>query len=153
MVPLVQDFASQKIALANSYDLNDSGPAGSTLKYNVTFVISSQDYSLTDLSIGSASSPGLVGTVTSGVGNPYPTITLPACTTGILIVTYQESSTQGGVLMMPWGISALAFPVTFGGNPSQQEWVATDLRQVMIGDVSYQAKLSLWSDQRMQVIS
>jgi hypothetical protein len=47
--------------------------------------------------------------------------------------------------MMPWGMSSLAFPVNFGGNPSRQSWVATDLRQVMIGDVAYQAKLSLWS--------
>ena len=153
VVPVVQDMGSNSVALANSYDLNNSGSAGWTMKYNVTFVISSQDYQLSTLSLGSLNSPGLVGTVTSGVGNPYPTISLPTCTTGILIVTYQQSPSQGGVIMMPWGISSLAFPVAFGGNPSKQEWVATDLRQVMIGNVAYQAKLSLWSTKNSGVIS
>jgi hypothetical protein len=146
-------MGSQTVALANSLDLNNSSPAELTLKYNATFVISTQDYTLSELSLGSAGNSGLVGTVTSGVNNPYPTISMPTCTTGILIVTYQESSTQGGVVMMPWGINSLAFPVAFGGNPQQQEWVATDLRQVMIGDVAYQAELSLWSDHSMQVTS
>ena len=151
VVPVLQDMKSHSVALANSYDLNNSGSAGYTMKYNVTFVISTQDYQLSELSLGSTSSPGLVGTVTSGVGNPYPTVSLPTSSTGILIVVYQQSPTQGGVVMMPWGVSALAFPVNFGGNPSQQEWVATDLRQVMIGDVAYQAKLSLWSTKAVQV--
>jgi hypothetical protein len=47
--------------------------------------------------------------------------------------------------MMPWGISSLAFPVTFGGNPVGQDWVATDIRQVIIGGIAYQAKLALWN--------
>lgn len=151
VVPVLQDMKSHSVALANSYDLNNSGSAGYTMKYNVTFVISTQDYQLSELSLGSTSSPGLVGTVTSGVGNPYPTVSLPTSSPGILIVVYQQSTTQGGVVMMPWGVSALAFPVNFGGNPSQQEWVATDLRQVMIGGVAYQAKLSLWSTKAVQV--
>ena len=46
---------------------------------------------------------------------------------------------------MPWGVSSLAFPVTFGGNPTGQGWVATDMRQVTIGGVAYQAKLGLWN--------
>ena len=143
VVPIVQDMASQEVTLAHNYDLNNSGPAGFSLKYNATFVISTEDYTLSELSLGSPSSQGIV---TSGVGNPSPIIPLPACTTGILIVTYQqEGSTQGGVVMMPWGVSSLAFPVTFGGNPQGQDWVATDIRQVTIGGIAYQAKLALWN--------
>jgi hypothetical protein len=149
VVPIVQDMASQEVALAHNYDLNNSNPAQYSLKYNATFVISTEDYTLSELSLGSPSSQGIV---TSGVGNPYPSIPLPTCTTGILIVTYQqEGSTQGGVVMMPWGISSLAFPVTFGGNPHGQVWVATDIRQVTIGGIAYQAKLALWN-QGVQVI-
>jgi hypothetical protein len=147
VVPLVQNIGSQTVALASNYDLNNSGPAGSSVKYNATFVISTADYSLSELSLGPSNSPGLVGTVTSGVGNPYPTISMPTSTTGILIVTYQVSSTQGGIVMMPWGMSSLGFPVTFGGNPQLQKWAATDIRQVTIGNVAYQAQLSLWSTQ------
>lgn len=147
VVPIVQDMRSQTVALANNYDLNNSGPAGSSLKYNATFVISTDDYTLSELSLGFSSSPGLVGAVTSGVGNLYPTISMPTNSPGILIIPYQVNSTEGGIVMMPWGVSSLAFPVTFGGNPQHQEWVATDMRQVMIGNVAYQAKLSLWSTQ------
>ena len=46
---------------------------------------------------------------------------------------------------MPWGINSLALPVTFGGNPAGQNWVTTDIRQVTVGGIAYQAKLSLWS--------
>ena len=149
VVPIVQDMASQEVALAHNYDLNNSNPAQYSLKYNATFVISTEDYTLSELSLGSPSSQGIV---TSGVGNPYPSIPLPTCTTGILIVTYQqEGSTQGGVVMMPWGISSLAFPVTFGGNPQGQDWVATDIRQVTIGGIAYQAKLALWNTSGYQV--
>ena len=146
VVPLVEDIASQKIALVHSYDLNNSGPNGFSLKYNTTFVVMKQDYTLSELSLGSLNGAGSVGIVSSGVGNPYPTISLPTCTTGIVIVTYQQDgSTQGGIVMMPWGINSLALPVTFGGNPAGQNWVTTDIRQVTVGGIAYQAKLSLWS--------
>jgi hypothetical protein len=144
VVPLVQNMGSQTVALANSYDLNNSGPAGSSLKYNATFVISKTDYTLNELSLGSSNS---TGTVISGVGNPSPTISMPTSSTGILIVTYQVSSTQGGIVMMPWGVNSLAFSVAFGGNPQLQQWAASDMRQVTVGNVAYQAKLSLWSTQ------
>ena len=52
---------------------------------------------------------------------------------------------------MPWGVNSLAFPVTFGGNPAGQNWVTTDIRQVTIDGIAYQAKLELWN-QGSQVI-
>jgi hypothetical protein len=150
VVPIVQDIASQEVALAHNYDLNNSLPNGSPLRYNATFVILTEDYTLSALSLGSSSS---VTNITTP-GNTSPTVFLPTYANGILIVTYQqENSTQGGVVMMPWGVNSLAFPVTFGGNPQHQEWVATDMRQVMVGNVAYQAKLSLWSTQETQVTS
>ena len=151
VIPLVQDMGTQTVALAHNYDLNDSGPAGCSLNYNATFVILTQDYSLSDLSLGVNNSAGLVGTITSGSGNPYPTITMPTCTTGILIVTYQQSPTQGGIVMMPWGINLLGISHEFWRKPQHQEYVSTDMRQVMIGNVAYQAKLSFWSYQQIAV--
>jgi len=146
IVPIVENMTSQQVVLAHNYDLNDSNSPQASLNYNATFLISTEDYSLTTLSLGSPTNPGVVGTVTSGVGNPYSNVTLPTSTTGILIVTYQQgNTTQGGVVMMPWGISSLAFPVTFGANPAGQSWVATDIRQVTVGGVAYQARLALWS--------
>jgi hypothetical protein len=149
VVPLIGALQDQTILIAHNYDLNSSGPAGFSLKYNATFVLSAEDFTLREMPLAS---PTTVGTVTSGVGNPYANITIPTYTPGILIVTYQKNATAGGVVVMPWGISALAFPVKFGGDPQEQEWVATDIRQVMVNRVAYQATLALWSYKGQQVI-
>ncbi len=151
VVPIVQSMASQDVALANSYDINNTGPQGFNLKYNATFIILKQDYTVSELSLESVSNQS--GTVSSGSGNPFPLVSLPTGTTGILMVTYQSSVAQGGIVLMPWGVSSLAFPVTFGGNPTGQEWVSTDIRQVTIGGVAYQAKLALWNINGNQVPS
>jgi hypothetical protein len=150
IVPIVQNLSSQEVVLAHNYDIGSSVHQPSSLKYNATFVIMKQDYTISELSLGSEN-PCLVGTVTSGIGNSYPSISLPTCTTGILIVTYQANDNKGGIVMMPWSLSSLAFPITFGGNPHGQSWVSTDIRQVIIGGIAYQAKLELWN-QGMQVI-
>ena len=144
VVPIVEDMGSQDVVLAHGADLNNTAAPTEGLKYNATFVICTRDNTLSELAL--ASSPDNYGTLMSGLGNPVVHVTLPTSMAGILIVTYQESPNQGGVILMPWGISALSFPISFGGNSSQHEWVATDLRQVVIGGITYQAKLSLWSE-------
>jgi hypothetical protein len=72
-------------------------------------------------------------------------------TPGILAVAYNYTG-NSGIAMVPWGFG-LGFSLTFGGNPANQGWVSTDMRQVQINGVSYQATLSLWSTQGYQVIS
>jgi hypothetical protein len=146
VVPIIEDMGSQRIALANSCDLNNTNAPSMTLKYNATFVISKIDYTLSQLSLGPSNDQNLTGTVTSGTGNPFPAITLPPYTTGILVIPYQiEGSSQGGIVMMPWGISSLAFPVTFGHIPTGTDWVTTDLRQVTVNGIAYLAKLELYN--------
>ena len=151
VVPIVDDASQQGILLAHSFDINDSNAVASSLKYNATFVVSTEDFNLREMPIYSTNTTGVV---TSGFGNPYINVTIPTYTPGILIVPYQQvdNPALGGVVMMPWGISSLGFPVTFGGDPRLQEWVATDLRQVTINHVTYQAKLSLWSSTVLQGI-
>jgi hypothetical protein len=142
VVPMIGDFADQNVLLAHNFDLNSSGSVGSSLKYSATFVVLTEDYQLRNMTLDS---PNTVGTLTSGSENPYISLTIPAYTPGILIVTYENSLGEGGVVVMPWGISSLVYPVTFGGDPRSQEWVSTDIRQVIINHVAYHAKLSLWS--------
>jgi hypothetical protein len=84
------------------------------------------------------------GIVNYGPGNSYGVITNQTYNPGILVITYKVG-TQGGVVLMPWGLGSMAFPVIFGGNPFGNEWVATDIRQVVVNGVAYQAKLGLWS--------
>ena len=152
VAPLIQDIQSQKVLLANSFDLNSSGPAGKSLKYNATFAMLTEDYTLRELPLNASNDLSKEGVVTSGIGNPDVTLTLPS-NVGILIVTYARDQFDGGITLMPWGVSSMGFPVSFGGNPQSQEWVTTDIRQVTINHVSYQAKLALWSYSGLQVNS
>ncbi len=144
VVPIVDNLSDQKVLLAHNYDIDSLNPVASSLKYNATFVVFTEDFSMREMPL---SSQNTTGTLTSGAGNPYINLTAPTFTAGILLVTYQQSDdlSKGGIMLMPWGVSSLAFPVTFGEDPQQQDWVATDLRQVTINHVAYQAKLSLWS--------
>jgi Tfp pilus assembly protein PilV len=141
IVPLVSDIntSGSKIILAHSYDILNSGdPAG--LNYNATFALLTGDFSL---------SPQLLayGTIDSG-GQGYGNVTIPTNGTGALIITYMEDSSKSGVVIMPWGASSMAFPVIFGESTTGtngKEWVASDIRQVSVNGISYQAKLFLWS--------
>ncbi|MGD0979082.1 MAG: hypothetical protein ABR962_08080 [Candidatus Bathyarchaeia archaeon] len=86
-------------------------------------------------------------------GSGYQNLTIVSSNqTGFLVVAYSDGSSCGMVITS-LGVGTLGMSVTFGNNSSGEGWVATDLRQVLVGDIAYQAKLSLWSAQGYQVIS
>jgi hypothetical protein len=150
VVPFVADFDNGSILLANSQDVyGGSNPAA--IEYNATFILPTQDFALREMPLDNAS-----GDLDFGPGKPLGNIAIPTNNTGIsgvLAITYEKDQANSGIVLMPWGISSLSFPVVFGGNPLVREWVATDMRQVTINGVSYQAKLALWSQQGYQVVS
>jgi hypothetical protein len=150
IIPFIDDLATRRVLIAHSYDVHYFGPPNAELSYNATFVLLTEDFTLREMPIENFT--GKTGKVNYGVGNPYGVITIPTYNPGILIITYRKSAVEGGVVMMPWGISSMAFPVTFGEDPSGKEWVATDIRQVVVNKIAYQAKLALWSLQGYQVI-
>jgi hypothetical protein len=137
VVPLVESFADGTINLVHSGTVG--GPASSSsLSYNVSYVVLTEDYDLCQVALND---PDAVGVVNSE--SDFSSITLPF-DVGMLVLTYKDEVGNYGIALAPWGLSALAYPVTFGGNPSGYDWVTTDFRQVTIGDVSYMAKLALW---------
>ena len=145
IVPFLDPLSTKDVTLANSYDVPPTSTKGNILYYNTTFILESQNYAIQETLLGSSNSSG---SVTSGTGNS-PIISMGSYTPGILVIAYDNSG-NSGVVMMPWGFSSLGFSMTFGGTPLNHGWVATDLRQVQINGVSYQAKLSLWSVQGYQ---
>jgi len=142
VIPFIDSFEDRRVILAHSYDINYFGPPESAVFYNATFVLLTEDFTLREMPM--ENSTGKIGKITYGGGWPYRIITVPTYNPGILITTY-ESNDEYGVVLMPWGISSMAFPVTFGGNPVGREWVATDIRQVIVNGIAYQVKLALWS--------
>jgi hypothetical protein len=109
---------------------------------HASFIILTEDYIFRQVQLDQESAVGIV--YGSGSGQDYASITVPN-NYGILIVTYKGSAGQYGVVLMPWGLGSMAFPLSFGGNSLGQDWVTTDTRQVSVGGISYQAKLELWN--------
>ena len=148
-VPMVDSFQTRTITIAHSDSLSQLSAPSSQLNYNATFFILGEDYTLRQIHLDSQNAQGKV--VYGSVTEPDScSLTLPA-NYGILVVTYKDTAGQYGLSLMPWGASSMAFPVIFGANPIGQEWVATDIRQVIIGGIAYQAKLDLWSIEGHQV--
>lgn len=148
IMPFLNPLSTKSVTLAHSDDVPMNSTHADTLYYNSTFILESQNYAIQQTSIGSSSS---FGNVTSGTGSSPMSISMGSYTSGILVLAY-NSVGNNGVVMMPWGFGSLGFPMTFGGTPINQGWVATDIRQVQINGVSYQAKLSLWNVQGYQVV-
>jgi hypothetical protein len=152
VVPFIDDLASRRVLLAHSYDVHYLGPPEAEIKYNATFVLLTEDFTLREMPL-EGNETGKAGKVVYGEGQPYGEVTIPTYNPGILIVTYKKSAVEGGVIMMPWGLSSLSFPMTFGDSPFGQEWVATEIRQVIVNDIAYQAKLALWSYEGYGVVA
>jgi len=149
VVPFISDLEERTVIIAHSWDVH-GGDNPAEIAYNATFVILTEDFTLREMLM--ENSTDRVGRVNYGQGKPYKTIQIPTYNPGILVITYRKSAQENGVVLMPWGISSLAFPVVFGGDPSSSDWVATDLRQVIVNGIAYQAKLALWSLEGYQVI-
>jgi hypothetical protein len=147
IVPFIDDVSTGKVLIAHNYDIEEGSSPSAEIKYNASLVYLAEDFTLREMPLENS-----YGHVNSGEGNPYEVVNIPIDNPGILIITYKKSAVEGGLVMMPWGISSLAFPVVFGDDPQSQEWVATDMRQVLVGGVAYQATLALWSLEGYQVV-
>jgi hypothetical protein len=142
VIPFVEDYANRIVLFAHSYDVH-TFPNPAALHYSASYFSLTQDFQLTQIQLANAS-----GVLTYGGGKPYLRVQIPA-ETGILVVAYRSNEGYG-IALMPWGISALGFSITFGGNPSSADWVSTELRQVTINQVSYQVKVAVWSTKSYQ---
>jgi hypothetical protein len=142
VVPFIENLEERRVLIAHSYDVH-GGDSPAEIAYNASFVLLTEDFTLREMPL--ENSTGKFGKINYGEGKPYKNITIPTYNPGILIISYRKSAQETGVVLMPWGISAMAFPLTFGDDPFGREWVATDIRQVIVNNIAYQAKLALWS--------
>lgn len=138
IVPFIENFEQGTIIIAHNWDVHDFGPPVPNVHYNATFFVITEDFELRQVQIVNSS-----GQVNYGEGKPYTTTQVPASESGVLFVTYRWGN-RFGTVMVPWGISTLAVSVTFGGDPSGHSFVATELRQVVVSEMSYQVKLAVW---------
>jgi len=151
VIPFISDFEKREIVIAHSYDVHGKGDSAE-IAYNATFVLLTEDFTLREMPL--ENSTGKVNKINSGWGKPYYTINVPTYNPGILVITYRKSAQECGVVLMPWGISSMAFSIVFGDNPlgNFKEWVATDTRTVLVNKIAYQVKLALWSVEGYRVV-
>ncbi|MGQ9460205.1 MAG: hypothetical protein ACUVRA_03115 [Candidatus Bathyarchaeaceae archaeon] len=144
IIPFIESYEDGTILLAHKWGKNDPGEeCQGALQFNASFFVLSDDFELTLIQ-------SWRNLVNYGQGKPYHRIQIPTSSMGFLIVTYWTGN-QYGMIIMPWGISILGFSVLFGGNPAGNVWVATDLRQVTVDQVAYQAKIACWSLRGYQI--
>jgi hypothetical protein len=142
VLPIITSFETSTILLTHSYGISNQGYYGN-LTYTAIF-LRAKDMIQTTINNGDADSKGMLycnGTSPSecNVINIDPDIN------GILVVAFSKSASETGITIMPWGLSSLGFSATFGGQFTNRDWVSTDIRQVLIDNMPYQAKLALWS--------
>jgi hypothetical protein len=143
VVPLIQDYDTGSVIIAHSWDVNGAGePPVPEIKYNATFFALTSDFQLQQHEIENST-----GHLVYGEGNPYFTTQLPTSEIGFMLVSYKRDANRLGSVLLPWGVGALGFSASFASDsdPSNYDFVATELRQVTINGISYQVKLSTWS--------
>lgn len=137
LVPLIVNYGERKVALVHRGDVGGTPPFGALFcDCTMLFLLPTQNYGFHSVSIDNSTGKVEKGTPLF--------VSIPTFDPGILLIAYRKGDVLRTVIM-PWGISALGISVTFGGNPASVEWVATDLREVTIGRVSYEVKLAVWS--------
>jgi len=157
IIPFVENYGNGTILLAHKWGKNDPGEeCRGALHFNAMFYVLPDNFSPIKSDVMNLTGgPWLVN---YGQGKPFYAVQIPANASGFLVVTYWTEDDQTGVeaigmVVMPWGIGTIGFSVVFGDDPSGQEWVVTDVRQVLVGDIAYQAKLALWSLEGFGVVS
>ncbi len=144
VIPFVVDYDDGKVYLAHSWDVQDQGTPTPDYKFSATFFVLTDDFNFQEWPI-----PNSTGHLNYGSKN-YEITALPIARPGFLLVTYLSGG-QYGMSIMPWGIGTLAVSTLFGANPEGNVWTATDVRQVTIDHMSYQARIICWSLQGYQI--
>jgi hypothetical protein len=147
VIPFIVDYEKGKVYLGHSWDVHDTGSPVPNYVYSATFFVLTEDFEFQEWSI--ANSTGAINYGGGGGKFEYGETTLPVAHSGFLLVTYL-SGNDYGMSVMPWGVGSLAASILFGGVPTGNVWVASDLRHVTVDQLSYQAKILCWSLQGYQ---
>ncbi|MEM3769652.1 MAG: hypothetical protein QXZ51_00915 [Candidatus Bathyarchaeia archaeon] len=153
VIPFIENMETGMIILAHSFDVKQYNNTGAIF-YNATYFAIDNNWNLVNVPLlGNYSGLLNYGSGTRGktfnrTQIPEEYLGLP----GVLVVVCRKGN-EYGVTVMPWQVQSLSFSVEFGGNPYGWEWVATDVRHVLIGGVPYAGKLALWSLTGYQVVT
>jgi hypothetical protein len=141
VVPLICDYDEGIIMIAHSWGVHEyTTTPVPDVSYNATFYVLTSDFNLQQVEIENST-----GQLNYG-SKDYETTQIPASEVGLLFISYRWSNRLGSVVL-PWGVGTLGVSASFssGSDPGDYDFVATELRQVTIDNISYQMKVSTWS--------
>ncbi len=106
--------------------------------YNASLYLVNGDGSLTSVQL-----TGGAGSVTPGQNGQF---TFPLGQPGIVVIGFDGNgvSKGAGFFILPWGYQTAGLTLKFGGNPTQQQAVASVRRAALMGTMHYQVILTLW---------
>jgi len=136
IIPFVESFEEGTVLLTHSWDVHQF-PNPRALFYTAAFYAFTENWDMVPIPIENSTGKVNYGALA------FNRTKLPH-QPGVLIVVYRTGNTYG-MSVMPWGIYTLGVSVLFGDDPAGNIWVATDMRQVTVGQVAYQAKIACWS--------
>jgi hypothetical protein len=142
IVPIITSFESRSVVLAHSFGIDNQGYNGN-LTYTSIF-LRAKDMIQTTLNNGNLEVKGMLY-CNATPSHQADQLTIDPEMNGVLVVAFSKSALESGIVVMPWGLSSLGFTATIGGQHPSPNWVSTDMRQVLVNDMQYQAKLALWS--------
>jgi hypothetical protein len=138
IIPFVESFGNQTGTVLLAHKMGKNDPSSSQkLYFNATFYVLPDNFAPMKYS-------NSAGWVNGTGGKPFQQMQILTSNAGFLVVAYCKGN-KYGMVIMPWGIGTIGLSVTFGGNSSGYNWVATELRQVTVNKISYQVKLAVWS--------
>ena len=145
LIPFIDNYENGTILLAHKWGKHDPSGSEGALFFNASYYVLPDNFA-------PILAANLADKVNYGNSIPYQTMQVPSNLTGFLVAAYSTGNDYG-IVLMPWGIGTIGNSVVFGNAPVEKEWVATDIRQVLVNDVAYQAQLSLWSLEGYSVVS
>ncbi len=149
IIPIITSFDTRTVLLAHSYGITNQGYDGN-LTYNAIFLRSKD---MIQTTINNGADVDSKGVLYCNAIPPHECdiLNIDPNINGVLVIAYSKSASETGIVIMPWGLSSLGGSATFGGQHKNQDWVSTDIRQILVNGIPYQAVLSLWSDSRAGV--
>ncbi|MEM2972207.1 MAG: hypothetical protein QW270_07315 [Candidatus Bathyarchaeia archaeon] len=138
IIPFVESYEDGTVLLAHKWGKNDPSGNQGALFFNASFYVLSENF------VPMPEVQNVTGHVNYGKEYDYYAMQIPPSKVGFLVVAYRKGN-EYGMVVMPWGVGVVGLSVVFGGDPVGQEWVAADIRQVIVNGVAYQARLALWS--------
>ncbi|MCW4021548.1 MAG: hypothetical protein NWF02_00080 [Candidatus Bathyarchaeota archaeon] len=141
VVPLIEDYETGEVIIAHAWDIFKDDSITDIVHCDASFFVLTSDFHFQEVEVVCPTGP-----LNYGESQPYFTLDIPEDEVGILVISYVKDTNKVGSVIVPWGVGTVGVPAMFKSEFGSKDYnfVATEIRQVTIDDISYQVKVSVW---------